>query len=370
MAEAEIEYKDKRSPSIYVKFPVKDGKGLLSNERRTSSSGRRRLGRCRPTWLSPCIRTSTYVLVEADGEKYVVAEGLLEQVKKAVGWERVNVRQKCVGQTAGGHRLPTSVSMTGIPCRAGRARHAGRGNRLRAYGAGTRGRRLLCRAKIRLARLCPVDDKGYFTEEAPGFEGLFYDDANKAITEKLQNEGVLLKLDFITHPYPHDWRTKKPVIFRATEQWFASIDGFRETMLEEIKNVRMTPPWGETAPVQHGCRIAATGAFPGSGYGGCRFRFSIADAGKIIQRRDDRAHVADLFAKKGLRLVCPRRRRNCAGGFSCPTAETTSSAKKPTSWMSGLTPASSHDAVLKTSGELAMAGRYVPGRFRPIPGLV
>ena len=82
--------------------------------------------------------------------------------------------------------------------------------------------------------------------EAPGFEGLFYDDANKVITQKLDEAGALLKLSFITHSYPHDWRSKQPVIFRATEQWFASIDGFRQTMLEAIKKVKWIPAWGET----------------------------------------------------------------------------------------------------------------------------
>ena len=83
------------------------------------------------------------------------------------------------------------------------------------------------------------------TEEAPGFDGLFYDDANKAITEKLDEVGALLKLEFITHSYPHDWRTKKPTIFRATSQWFASIKDFRDQILEEIKNVKWHPEWGE-----------------------------------------------------------------------------------------------------------------------------
>ncbi len=96
-----------------------------------------------------------------------------------------------------------------------------------------------------LGVLCPVDEKGRFTAEAPGFEGMFYDDANKAVTEKLEEVGALLKLGFITHQYPHDWRTKKPVIFRATEQWFASIDGFREQMLEAINEVQVDAAWGE-----------------------------------------------------------------------------------------------------------------------------
>ncbi len=93
--------------------------------------------------------------------------------------------------------------------------------------------------------LSPIDDAGHLTAEAPGFEGVFYDKANKLITEKLQESGHLLKLSFITHQYAHDWRTKKPVIYRATEQWFASIDKFRQEMLEEIKEIKWTPEWGE-----------------------------------------------------------------------------------------------------------------------------
>ena len=69
------------------------------------------------------------------------------------------------------------------------------------------------------------------TDEAPGFEGLFYDTANKAITEALEAAGALEKLTFFTHSYPHDWRTKKPVIYRATAQWFASIEAFRDELL-------------------------------------------------------------------------------------------------------------------------------------------
>lgn len=84
------------------------------------------------------------------------------------------------------------------------------------------------------------------TEEAPGFEGLFYDEANKPITEKLQEVGALLKLTFITHSYPHDWRTKKPTIFRATAQWFASIDKIREQLLQAVAETKWVPAWGET----------------------------------------------------------------------------------------------------------------------------
>ncbi|YAI82445.1 MAG: isoleucine--tRNA ligase [cyanobacterium endosymbiont of Rhopalodia sterrenbergii] len=94
--------------------------------------------------------------------------------------------------------------------------------------------------------LSPVDDKGNFTEEAGQFAGLnVLKDANKAIIDELKNKGFLLKEELYSHKYPYDWRTKKPTIFRATEQWFASVEGFRRAALEAIKSVNWIPQQGE-----------------------------------------------------------------------------------------------------------------------------
>lgn len=94
--------------------------------------------------------------------------------------------------------------------------------------------------------LSPVDDRGIFTEEAGEFQGLnVLKDANPAIIDALQKAGSLLKEADYVHRYPYDWRTKKPVIYRATEQWFASVDGFREQALEAITEVQWIPPQGE-----------------------------------------------------------------------------------------------------------------------------
>ncbi len=94
--------------------------------------------------------------------------------------------------------------------------------------------------------ISPVDDRGVMTAEAPGFEGVYYDKVNPMVTELLQKNGALLKLEFFTHSYPHDWRTKKPIIYRATPQWFASIDKFRQDILDEIEKVDWIIPWGKT----------------------------------------------------------------------------------------------------------------------------
>jgi isoleucyl-tRNA synthetase len=94
--------------------------------------------------------------------------------------------------------------------------------------------------------LCPVDENGNFTEEAGQFAGLnVLKNANEAVVKALKDADSLIKEEPYQHKYPYDWRTKKPTIFRATEQWFASVEGFREAALEAIKNVRWIPAQGE-----------------------------------------------------------------------------------------------------------------------------
>ena len=245
LAEAEIEYKDKKSASIYVGFTVKDGKGVLAEDVQIV------IWTTTP-WTIPANLgisvhpTLTYVVVEEKGNKYLVAQDLLESVKTEIGWEEANVIQEVKGaeleNILAAHPIygRDSLVMLGehVTTDAGTGCvHTAPGHREDDFLVGQ---------KYGLEVLCPVDDKGVMTEEAPGFEGLFYDKANKPITEKLEEVGALLKLQFITHSYPHDWRTKKPVIFRATAQWFASIKDFRNELLDAVKETAWVPTWGET----------------------------------------------------------------------------------------------------------------------------
>ena len=99
--------------------------------------------------------------------------------------------------------------------------------------------------KYNLPIFSPVDGQGNYTDEVPELAGMFYQDVDKLMLEKLKACGALLKLKVFTHSYPHDWRTKKPVIFRATTQWFASIEPFRQQILDEIDKVNFLPDWGK-----------------------------------------------------------------------------------------------------------------------------
>ncbi|MED1606413.1 isoleucine--tRNA ligase [Cytobacillus kochii] len=245
LAEAEIEYKDKQSASIYVGFKVKDGKDVLTDDVRIV------IWTTTPWTMPANLGISVhpklkYVVVEVDNEKYLVAEDLLAAVSEEIGWENPKVVQTIQGSdleyVTAEHPLYSRDSLVMLGDHV--TTDAGTGCVHTAPGHGEDD--FYIGSKYGLDVLCPVDDKGVMTEEAPGFEGLFYDKANKPITEKLEEVGALLKLSFIKHSYPHDWRTKKPVIFRATAQWFASIKDFRQELLQAINDTTFTPAWGET----------------------------------------------------------------------------------------------------------------------------
>jgi len=244
LAEAEIEYREKTSPSIYVAFQVKDGKGKLPDDSAVV------IWTTTPWTLPANLGISVhpdfdYVLAEADGRKYVLAKGLLDNAAKEIGWNNTNILAEFKGTdleyVVCRHPFYDRDSLVILGDHV--TLDAGTGCVHTAPGHGEED--FVVGKKYNLGVLCPIDDKGHFTAEAPGFEGVFYEKANKMITDMLQASGHLLKMDFIRHQYAHDWRTKKPVIFRATEQWFASVDQFREDMLQEIKRVKWTPRWGE-----------------------------------------------------------------------------------------------------------------------------
>lgn len=245
LAEAEIEYKDKRSPSIYVSFEVKDGKGALN-------AGEKIIIWTTTPWTIPAnLGISVhpefeYAVVKVGENRFVVAKDLLEHVAKELEWETYEVDRVIKGsnldRVVAIHPLYSRDSLVMLGEHV--TLEAGTGCVHTAPGHGEDD--FYIGQQYGLDVLSPVDDRGVMTAEAPGFEGLFYDDANKAITEALNEAGALEKLTFFTHSYPHDWRTKKPIIYRATAQWFASIDAFRDQLLEAIRNTKFTPHWGET----------------------------------------------------------------------------------------------------------------------------
>ncbi len=248
LAEAEIEYKDITSPSIYVKFPVVDGKNVLDTD--TSIV----IWTTTP-WTLPGNTGITvggdyeYSLIDCEKGKLVMATVLVDQVMKKVGCKDYKTL-----------KVLTGAELEGILCkhpfldRTSRVVLGGENDVAVDLETGTGAvhtapsygkEDYLCGLRNNLDIIVTVNGKGYQTEGAGPFVGLSCDESNKVIPKWLEEHGYLLKQEEIFHSYPHCWRCKNPIIFRATDQWFASVDGFKDETLKAIETVKWTPSWGK-----------------------------------------------------------------------------------------------------------------------------
>lgn len=245
LAEAEIEYADVKSHAIYVAFKVKDGKGLLDND--TSFIIWTTTPWTMPANLAICLNPEfTYGVFETNKGKFVFLKEFEEHLKEELGFETIKLIKEFKGKDLEyitcKHPLYDRDSIIILGDHV--TNDAGTGCVHTAPGHGEDD--FIVGKKYGLEPLCPVDSKGFMMESAgKELEGMFYEDANEKVLEMLTNVGALLKDSPIVHSYPHDWRTKKPLIFRATPQWFCSIEPIKEKILEEIKGVKWKPTWGE-----------------------------------------------------------------------------------------------------------------------------
>lgn len=246
LAEAEIEYGSHVSDSIYVKFPVTDDHGLFGGTANTCCLIWTTTAWTIPANLAICLHPDLdYVLVQAGEERYLLAEGLRETVAGELGDSPWPVVKRFKGSDLEGiicrHPLfeRESVLILGshVTLEQGTGCvHTAPGHGQEDFNVGR---------QYGLPVLSPLGDSGLFTEEAGPFAGLHYKQGNKAVIEALEKVGALIKKSSIEHQYPHCWRCKDPVLFRATEQWFASVDRFRQAALDAIRKVKWIPAWGE-----------------------------------------------------------------------------------------------------------------------------
>lgn len=244
LAEAEVEYADKKSPSIYVKFPVRDGRGLLP-EKNTFVVIWTTTPWTLVANMAICLRPEfDYVLMESGGEKLLVAKELKDFFLRETGLDDGPVLKEFKGADLEGVVCGHPFVDRQSPLILGDhvTLEAGTGCVHTAPGHGHED--YLVGLKYGLPIMSPVDGRGKFTAEGGKFAGRVYHEANAGVLETLRETGALVKDQTIKHQYPHCWRCKQPVFFRATEQWFASIDGFRQAALEAIEQVRWIPAWG------------------------------------------------------------------------------------------------------------------------------
>ncbi|MCW4642787.1 isoleucine--tRNA ligase [Bacillus safensis] len=361
LAEAEIEYKDKRSPSIYVSFKVKDGKGVLEN-------GEQFIIWTTTPWTLPanlgiCVHPNLeYSVLQVGAERYVVASELVEQVVKTLGFEECEVvktlKGKELDKIVAAHPIYDRDSLVMLGDHV--TTDAGTGCVHTAPGHGEDD--FIVGMKYGLDVLCPVDEKGVMTDEAPGFEGLFYEDANKAITEQLEAKGALKKLDFITHSYPHDWRTKKPTIYRATAQWFASIKDFREALLDNIKETKWVPAWGETR-LFNMVRDRGDWCISRQRVWGVPIPVFYAENGEPIITDETIQHVSQLFREHGSNIWFEKEAKELLPeGFTHPGSPNGEFTKEQDIMDVWFDSGSSHQAVLEERDDLVRpADLYLEG---------
>lgn len=244
LAEAEIDYADRKSMAIFVKFPLKDAKGLFGEKDSYIV-----IWTTTPWTLPANLAISvhpefTYALVKDENQRLIVAKEMLDSLRDLWGKE-LPIEKTFTGKELEGvickHPLFERESL--VICGEHVTLEQGTGCVHTAPGHGVDD--FLVGKQYGLSVLCPVDHQGKFTEEVTPYAGMKVESANENILKDLEENELLIHSSKIKHSYPHCWRCKNPIIFRATEQWFASIDGFREAALAEIDKVKWIPTWGK-----------------------------------------------------------------------------------------------------------------------------
>lgn len=249
LAEAEIEYAEKKSHSIYVKFPVIDDKGNLPvgvNPEQVFAV----IWTTTPWTMPANVAISVnpeleYVWVQAGQEIYLLAAGLAESVMKAAKIEEYTILAKLKGADLEGMIFSHPFIERESPIVLGDHVTLEQGTGCVHTAPGHGQEDFEVGMKYGLPIINPVDHAGRFTAEGGKFEGLLVHDANVPVIKELAERSMLLGKGSVKHQYAHCWRCKNPIIYRATEQWFASVDGFRDAALKAIEEVQWIPEWGE-----------------------------------------------------------------------------------------------------------------------------
>ncbi|MBP5301341.1 MAG: isoleucine--tRNA ligase [Bacilli bacterium] len=245
LAESEVEYHDIKAKTIYVLFRAKTTEKLFNKNVFfiiwTTTPW------TIPANLAICVnKCFVYSLFETDKGNFIFLKEFKDILKKKFNFHKIDAIKDYTGSELENiivehplYKDKTSVVILGdfVSNDVGTGCvHIAPGHGLDDYNVCT---------KYGLKPYCPVDENGVLDETTGQFAGLFYEEANEKIINFLEQNGFLMKVEEITHSYPHDWRTKKPVIFRATPQWFCEIKSFKKKILENIDNVIWLPEWGK-----------------------------------------------------------------------------------------------------------------------------
>ena len=235
VADSEIVYKDVKDATIYLKFPIADGKGVLGADDNFV------IWTTTPWTIPSNMAVSVhpdleYALVKTSAGNLVVLEKFVDRLLEKFNLENLGVLKTFTGKEIEGVTYHHVALDKECPCLLGTHVTDEDGTGI-VHTAGGHGMDdyLVC-MKNGMPPICTVDERGYMNEEAGSYQGMFFEDCSKAIIHDMSEKGYLLKVENITHSYPHDDRLKKKVIFRAVKQWFCSIEKVREQALDQINN--------------------------------------------------------------------------------------------------------------------------------------
>ncbi|MBQ9080740.1 MAG: isoleucine--tRNA ligase [Clostridia bacterium] len=359
LAEAEIEYQTDKCTSIYVKFKIKDDKGKLGAL--CDLDNTYFVIWTTTTWTLPgnlaiaLNPVEEYALVKADnGETYVLASALADKTMKAAGIESYETLATLKGaefefMTAQHPFLDRESVVVNADYVT---MESGTGCVHTAPGFGADDYQTCRRYNIDI--IVPVDDRGYQTEDAGKFAGMYYAESNDAILADMKQSGALLASEEIEHEYPHCWRCKSPIIFRATPQWFCSVEAFKDEAVASCKDVTWLPAWGEERMTQM-IRERADWCISRQRHWGLPIPvFYCDECKKPICNDDTIAAVSKLFGEKGSNSwfdmdaadILPE-------GFVCPHCGKSHGFSKETNTLDGwFDSGSSHFAVLGAREDL------------------
>ena len=330
LAEAEVEYADHTSTSIYVRFKFdEESTKTLREKFEFLNNGKDIYSVIWTTtpWTIPSNLAISvhpkfeYTFFEYNGDVYYAATELLGSFSKDVDWNEADIKVLgiCKGEDIENltPEHPLYDRKSPILCGEHVTLDAGTGSVHTAPGHGLEDYEVCCKYKIGV--YSPLDSKGVWTEEAGDLAGIPYYKGNEIVIQKLKDCGALLASADIQHSYPHCWRCKKPVIYRATPQWFVKVDKFRDKALEEIKKVKFIPASGE-ARISNMVEGRTDWCISRQRAWGVPIPvFYCEDCGEVIVTDETIEHVAKMFEKESSDAwVKYSEKELMPEGFVCP----------------------------------------------------
>ena len=361
LAEAEIEYKDRKDPSIFVAFSVIEGNDKVN-------VGDNLVIWTTTPWTLPgnlgiaVGEQYIYAKVYVNDKIYILANDLVDSLAKEFGWTDYKIIETLSGTEFAGvnykHVFIDRISPVIIGYHVTLDAGTGLVHIAPGYGADD----FIIGKQYELGLINGIDNQGVLTEESGEFAGLYFEDANKAVVQKLDELGVLLKLKFITHSYPHDWRTKKPVIFRATTQWFCSIEPIKEQILNEIEhNVKFHTEWGRKR-LYNMIKDRGDWCISRQRVWGVPIPIFYNEDGSEIIDYDVMMHVSDLFRKYGSNIWFERDTKDLLPeGYTNPASPNGKFTKEEDIMDVWFDSGSTHTGVLVERGIGYPADMYLEG---------